>query len=41
VVWTRIESILWSLFKVAFYSKRNRLSLSLFTVNPAAIVAEP
>jgi hypothetical protein len=26
---------------VAFYSKHNRLSLSLFTVNPVAIVAEP
>ena len=26
---------------VAFYSKHNRLSLSLFTVNPVAIVAQP
>jgi hypothetical protein len=26
---------------VAFYSKHNRLSLSLFAVNPVAIVADP
>jgi hypothetical protein len=26
---------------VAFYSKHNRLSLSLFTVNPVTIVAQP
>jgi hypothetical protein len=37
VVWTKIEID----YLVAFYSKHNRLSLSLFTVNLVAIVAEP
>ena len=37
MVWTKIESIIL----VTFYSKHNQLSLSLFTVNPVAIVAEP
>jgi hypothetical protein len=37
VVWTRIESIIWSLST----SKSNRLSLSLFTVNQVALVADP
>ena len=37
MVWTKIESIIL----VAFYSKHNQLSLSLFTVNPVAIVAQP
>jgi hypothetical protein len=34
----RFRSIVLLLF---YYSKHNRLSLSLFTVNPATIVTEP
>jgi hypothetical protein len=39
VVWTKIESIIWSLFTVT----SNRLSLSelLFSVNPVALVTDP
>jgi hypothetical protein len=37
VVWTRIESIIWSIFTV----KSNRLSISIFTIIVIDIVTMP